>query len=392
MITRPKLTSHLKIPLNIVGLLLLAVFILTSCNSYEKSKKRRAEKAATSQGPIAIAIVWPVDDADLPFINGVSLAINEINKAGGVLGRKIQYTVYKEPPAEDSYNIAEEISKNEDIIAVIGHHRSASAIPASITYEYNGILFLTPGSTSPSLTTHNFQYVFRTIPSDVLIGKYMAKFTQDRGYNKIVLLDDNTIYGQGLSGIYYTSAVDRGLNIVSQKAYFKWQSDYKHLISSLAKLDFDAVFLAGTTPNGAYMIKQFREMGIQTTFISGDGLDGSDLLTIAGHAAEGTVVTSAFNPHADNQLVQEFNVSFEKQFDSSPETWEALGYDAIKLLAFAIEKSESTVPIVVSSTLRFMDKWQGVTGDYSFQMNGELNDKTLYLKEVRNGHFEFIEE
>jgi ABC-type branched-subunit amino acid transport system substrate-binding protein len=390
--TRPQLTSHFKITLNNVGLLLLTVFILASCTTYEESKKRRAEKAAVSLGPIAIAIVWPAEDANHPFINGVSLAISEINEAGGVLGRKLQHTVYEQPAAEDKHNIAKEISKNEDIIAVIGHSSSASAIPASITYEYNGILFLAPSSTSPALTTHDFQYIFRTLPSDVQIGKRMAKFVQDRGYSKIILLDDNSIYGQGLSNVFYTSAVDRGLNIVSQKAYFKWQSDYKPLISELAKLEFDAIFLAGTTPNGAYLIKQFREMGIQTPFFSGDGLDGSKFLTIAGDAAEGTVVTSPFNPQVDNQLVRDFNNSFEKRFHLPPKTWEAVGYDSVKLLAFAIQKSGSTVPLVVSSTLRFMEQWQGVTGNYSFQENGELNEKTLYFKEVRNGHFEFIEE
>jgi branched-chain amino acid transport system substrate-binding protein len=392
MRTRPQSPSHFKISLKNVGLLLLAVFLLTSCNSYEKSKERRAERAKASKGPINIAIVWPAEEANLPFINGVSLAIHEINEAGGILGRTLQHTVYEQPLTEDNDAIAKKISADEDIIAVIGHSNSTSAIPASITYEYNGILFLSPTSTSPALTAHEFKYVFRTTPSDTLIGERLAEFTQNKGYNKIVLLDDNSIYGHGLSRTFYTTAVDRGLNIVSQKAYFKWQSDYKPLITHLSELEFDAIFLAGTTPCGAHMIKQFRELGINSPFISGDGLDSAELLTIAGGDAEGTVVTTAFNPQEDNQLVREFISSFKKRFHSSPETREALGYDAVKLLAFAIQKSGSTVPVDISSTLRFMKQWQGVTGSYSFKMNGEFNGKTIYFKEVRKGRFEFIEE
>jgi len=375
-----------------VGILLLAALIFASCNSYEKSKKRRAEKAADSQGPIVIAIVWPTDCINLPFINGMSLAIDEINRAEGVMGRKLQTVIYEEPAGKKAYEIAKRIIKNKNIVAVVGHSNSASAIPASITYEENGILFLAPSSSSNVLTAHNFQYVFRTTPSDVMIGRRMAEFTHRMGYRRIIILDDNSIYGTGLADIYYATAVDLGLEIVGHKAYFKWQSDYKHLISEFTKLDFDAVFLAGLMPNGAFMIKQFREMGIHAPFISGDGLDFPDLPVVAGPASEGTVVPTVFNPYIDNQLVREFKNSFEKRFHSIPETWDALGYDAIKLLAFAFEKSGSTIPIIVSSTLRFTEHWHGVAGDYAFDVNGELSEKPLYFKEVRNGRFEFIKE
>jgi len=375
-----------------VGILLLAALVFASCNSYEKSKRIRAEKIAASKGPIVIAIVWPNDNINLPFINGMSLAIDEINRAEGVMGKKLQTVMYDEPTGKNGYKIAKQVIKNQNIVAVVGHSNSASAIPASITYEENGILFLAPSSSSPALTAHDFQYVFRTAPSDVMIGRHMAQFTHRKGYRRIIILDDNSIYGTGLADIYYAAAVDLGLEIVSHKAYFKWQSDYRPLISEFTKLDFDAVFLAGLMPNGALMIKQFREMGIHAPFISGDGLDFPDLPVIAGSAAEGTVVPTVFNPDADNQLVREFKNSFEKRFNSTPGTWDALGYDAIKLLAFAFEKSGSTVPIIVSSMLRFTKHWQGVTGDYTFDINGELSEKPLYFKKVRNGRFEFIKE
>lgn len=375
-----------------MGILLLAACFLASCSSAEEIKAKRAAHAAKNQGPISIAIVWPVDDT-LPFLNGVNLAVDEINNAGGVLGRKLQTVIYNEPENRSKVTeVSRRIAKDLDILAVIGHSDSASAIPASITYDANGIIFIAPASSSPSLTAHGFEYIFRTVASDATVGRRLAQFTHDLGYRKIVILDDNSIYGQGLADIYLATAVDLGIEIITHKAYFPWQSEYKNLISEFSNLDFDAVLLAGLMPNAANMIKQCREMGIQVPFISGDGLDIPELIHIAGEAAEGTVVPTVFNPNADNRIVREFISSYEKRFHTPPETWDALGYDAVKLLAFAFTKSGTTIPIVVSSTLRFNKGWQGVTGEFAFAENGELKGKPLYFKEVRNGRFEFIKE
>lgn len=372
-------------------LIFFAAVIFSSCSPRDLTKER-AKKAGESQGPIFIALVWPVGNKDLPFLNGASLAIEEINESGGIMGRKLQAIIFDEPEDGEGYTIAAEVVKNENIVAIIGHSTSAAAIPASITYENNGLLFLAPSSSNPALTAHDFQYVFRTCASDTIIGRRMAKFSQNKGYHRIVILDDNTIYGQGVSSTFYTTAVDLGLKIISHKAYFKWQTDYKYIINDFTKLEFDAIFLAGIMPHSAKVIKQSREMGISVPFISGDSLDFPNLPIIAGPASEGTIVPTVFNPNSDIPLVRKFTESFQKRFHAPPHTWEALGYDSVNLLAFAFEKSDSIVPIVVSSKLRFTKQWQGVTGEFSYDLNGELGDKRLFFKEIHNGQFKFIKE
>ena len=374
-----------------LGILFIAALMIASCTSYEQSKEKRAQLAANAKGPIYIAIAWPLHDNHYPFLNGISLAVDEINQAGGIMGRQLETITY-DATEDNAQAAAVKIAKNEDIVAVVGHHTSTSAIKASITYEENGILFLAPSSTNPSLTAHKFEYVFRTAPSDILIGRNLARFTHRRGYRRVIILDDDSIFGKGLAVTYYAAAVDLDIEVILHKAYFQWQSDYKSLISEFTKLNFDAIFLAGAMPNAALMIKQCRGMGIDVPFISGDSLDLPNLPLIVGPAAGSIAVPSVFDPYADEPRVRAFVTAFQQKYHAEPQTWDALGYDTIKLLAFAFEKSASTVPIVVSSTLRVISHWQGVTGDFTFDKKGDLKDKKLYFKEVHNGQFEFIKE
>lgn len=383
----PKLSRYLSIP----AILFLTLLALICCNSYQKSKQQRAQIAAKKEGPVVIAVAWPQAGNNRSLLNGIALAVEQINQAGGIMGKELN-TVHYNTIDASAHEVAKKIAQHRDIVAVIGHYTSTEAIKASITYEENGIIFLAPSATNPCLTSHDFEYVFRIVPSDTMIGRHMARFTHDRGYQKIVILDDNSIYGTGLADIFYTAAVDLKLEIVEHKVYFNWQTDYRPLINGLSKTDFDAVFLAGQMPNAADVIKQFHEMGLPKPIIAGDSLDQSDLTTIAGPAANGTVVPSVFNPFSDAPRVKAFVLQFKARFRTEPETWDALGYDAIQLLAFSFNKSHTTVPIVVSATLRFTKHWQGVTGDFTFEPNGELSEKQLYFKQVRNGRFEYMEE
>lgn len=375
------------------GLVMLGLaFLLTaSCGSYEKSKQARAQLAARGRGPVYIAIVWPKASRQYPMIEGVSLAVDELNRSGGVLGREVKTLLFEEAP-DKVRDIARDIADNTEIVAVVGHISSTSAIKASIIYEESGILFLAPSATNPVLTAHGFDYVFRTTPSDILIGQELAVFSREKGYRRVLILDDNSIYGAGLATTYHAAAADQDIAIVGHKAYFPWQFDYKSLAGQFTNSDLDALFLAGEMPAAARLIQQFRAMGIDVPIISGDSLDTMTLPALAGAAADGTVVPTFFYAGSDAPVVRHFIEAFKARYHSDPGRWDALGYDTLKLLAHAFETCGTTVPIVAASTLRVTKHWQGVTGDFTFDAAGDLTQKRLYFKEVKNGHFEHIKE
>jgi branched-chain amino acid transport system substrate-binding protein len=404
-------------------------------------REKKAEAADKKDRDITIALVRTSANKSL-FVEGAILALEEINgeleikkkngeiieinkkdeeknEDGGVLiGRKIKYQVYDDEGNSDiGAKIAREISKNLDVIAVIGHRFSSVAIPASIIYEQQGIVFISTGSTTPLLTTHLHHYVFRNIPTDKQIGKALAIFAKDK-FKRISIFFQRGDYGERLSGFFREEAEKLGISIITTRSYFKTQRNFRELLEGAQNDQLDAIFLAGSLPAAAYFIRQARSMGLSMPFIAGDALENPDLWLKAGLDAVDTYVAGAFNIESGSG--KEFVENFEKRYRCKKEkdkncfnvngvqkkypyadekgvngepvtytyTKAALGYDAVRLFAWAIENSRSTVPLDIASTLKYMKKWDGVLGSYSFASNGDVKNKKIHIKVLSyNGQF-----
>lgn len=366
-------------------LLLVAVLLISSCDPYSRLIKKRAEKAERTGGDIVVGLVF--GSWEPLAIRGCQLAVEELNKKG-VIGRQIKTIVYHNKGSlPEGLEVARKLAANDEVIAVIGHGSSDVAIPASIVYQRRGIVFISHGATNPALTRYNFNYVFRNIPSDREFGDQMARFAYVRGYKRMVLLVEKSIYGEGLGRVLHEGAKSLGIEIVAMRSYFQNVSDFRLLISEFANKNFDAIFLTGVLPAAALIIKQSRSMGINTPFIGGDGLDDPSLREIAGKAAEGTVVPTVFNIDYPGGATQDFVERFKSRFSETPDTAAAQGYDAVKVLAHAIEKGQSAIPLVISSNLRFIRDWDAVTSSYSFTQNGDSVHSKIFYKIFRNGKF-----
>ncbi|OQY59004.1 MAG: hypothetical protein B6245_08805 [Desulfobacteraceae bacterium 4572_88] len=379
---------------NLFSLYIFALGLLftCSCDTYTTRYKERAEKAALSQGDIVVGIV----DSSVPpsfFVRGVQLAIDELNEDGGVLGRRIRPIFYDDDASlEKGLNIAEELSENTDVVAVVGHIDSRTAISASVSYEENGILFISPGATDQDLIREDSALTFRNIPSEKDIAHEMAEFAFRNRHMKMAVVYDSETHGKRMAEIFHEHADSLGIGIVAEKSYSAWDDDHRFLIADLiSEGEFGAVFLGGVLPSAGNMIRQMRDMGIMVPIIGTGSLDSLELWNIAGKGSQETIVPTVFDPRQPRSLTRNFVKKFTSHFSFEPDTWAAQGYDAIRVLASAIEAGGSAVPIVISTTLRFMNKWEGVTSAYSFQRNGNITGKSVFFKVIREGSFEFLE-
>jgi len=372
-----------------VFVLAVTIFFMLACDSSSLPSRTRVERADAAKGDIVIGIVGTSVDPNL-FYEGVDMAVEEINQREGVLGRRIKTINYDDKgSASEGQKVARRLSGNPDVVAVVGHFFSDVAIPASITYNQQGILFISPGATDPFLTQSG-NFTFRNIPNDNATGRQAAELVSEAGYKNIAIVYQRNSVNKRLSEIFHEHAVTKGIEIVATRSFFPWQTDFRSVLSELKQdYKFDCIFLAGTTPAAANLIKQAREMGITVPFIGGDGLDSPSLLTIAGRAAEGTTVATAYNPSLSGIQSANFVKQFHAKYGFTPDSWAAQGYDAISVLAAAIEKANSTVPIVLSTTLKFMGAWNGVTGSYAFTPTGDITGKPMFFKTVQNGKFVF---
>ena len=375
--------------------LLLSVVILGvplwSCDSYRESRDERFSQAAKSTGDLFLGVVVPSIVGGKNFLDGVRLAVDEINGEGGVLGRRFKPIVRKDGASEDkAREIAREFADDPNIVAVIGHSTGKVASKASITYEFNHILFVSPIDTHSGLTNHDFHYVFRTIPSDVKRSQQFVTLFQAKGLTKIVILHDRTYRHRNLARRFHTHGGAVGVHTVYQRSYHTGEKEFYDLFAEFKDMDFEAILLVGQMPDMAILIKQARELGITAPFVGGSNIESPVLQEIAGNAAEGTLVTTAYHAESEDPDARKFRRVFTDTYHHPPDQWAAQGYDVVKLIAFAMEKGNSAIPRTVATILHHTENWKGVTGMYSFNQKGDIIGRKLFVKQFHDGTFEYV--
>jgi ABC-type oligopeptide transport system substrate-binding subunit/ABC-type branched-subunit amino acid transport system substrate-binding protein len=368
-------------------IILLCILFVGACKKDTVSE--RVQRINTSTD-IHIAII---DSSNTPsrFVDGVKMAIQELNDSG-ITGKPIKAIYYDDQGSlAKAQKIAWKIADNPDIIAAVGHFSSTIALSVSITYENNGIIFITPTATITDLIRDNNTYTFRNIPSDKIMGLEMARFASRKKLKRIAIIYERESPGKRLAEIFQKDGDQLGMKFPSVKSYSPWTMDFRPLISDLRNVSFDALLICGNLPTSAYIIKQIRNMGIHVPIIGSDAMDSMQLLNIAGKAAEGVNIPTVFDPKIPHTVTRYFVENFEYFYGFEPDTLSAQGYDAIKVLGHAIEKGGASNPIVISTNLKFLKNWHGVTGSYSFTQRGDIIDKSIFFKSVVNDKFVFAE-
>lgn len=369
--------------------LLVARNIYSYRSTYHYSLTKRAEIAAQLNKDIHVAIVWDLKN-ESSFVDGVTLAINEINKQG-ILLKSANKTVnaqivlhqFDDSTKRNARKSRLTIAADHKIVAVLGHSSSASAIPASITYEYNGVLFISVVATDSMLTEHGFKYTFSIIPSEDLFVDTIIQFTKKKNWNNLVFLHARNQYGLDLYD-RFAARLEAPLQIVEAKSFFIEHRDYKNIIYEVMKKDFDAVVLAAVDRNAAIMIKELRKMGVNTPILGGDGLDNFKIWDWSGQTSNQTYVASVFAGQ------DSFRQKFKQFYGMEADYYAYQGYEAAHVLADAIRKTGTSEPIRVASTLKY--NYVPGYGNYEFDIKGLVSNKMIYIKQMQDGKFVQIEQ
>jgi ABC-type oligopeptide transport system substrate-binding subunit/ABC-type branched-subunit amino acid transport system substrate-binding protein len=372
---------------------LIIVITCASCDIATKSKELRTKKALEPGNEFVIAAVGSVQKKNF-LLEGIQLAAKQINTRKSFMGRSLRVVSYDMGHSiANAKKIACKIAKNSNIRAVIGYPYSSAAIPTSITFEQGGILFISTGATHDAFTQKGGQFTFRNIPSNKYIAHEIALFAKRNKYNNLILFIDLDCYKQDLANFFSEEAIKNGLKIVDQKTYFGWQNNFRNKLADLQnKQSFDAIFLNGDFPAAAEIIKQARQMGIKQKFIGNFSIDSQELWEIAGKHSNNTIVPTVFNPKSTSSQNIKFVKNFQDEYGVLPDTWAALGYDAVHALEMAVRKSTSLNPIDIASSLRLIDDFNGVTGKFLFSKDSKQSDEHLFFKIANENNYVFLEE
>jgi branched-chain amino acid transport system substrate-binding protein len=360
--------------------------------------------AACDQGPqptptftgtikVGVAAPYTGDTADggIQIMQGAQLAADEVNAAGGVLGKKIEIV-----PADDSADPkkATDVANSlvsQGIVAVVGHKDSGVSIPASAIYHTAGIVQVTPTSSNPALTSQGFDTVFRVCPVDTTQGPLLAEFMiQKLGLTKIAVIYANTAYGQGLRSEFERRAAELGVKPLSSQQINRGDKDFSSTLQTIQPQAPQAIFYAGSLPEAIVILQQMKEIGLKATFVGGDTLFQPEFSVQTGSASEGAYVSSFFPDMLNDQdsSARSWVTEYRTTFKRDPGGNSSGGYVAAMSIFQAIKNAGSTDHTQIKDAMKGLNM-DSLIGRIAFDSKGDLQDQRAHLRifQIKNGEF-----
>src|SRR5688572_17394680 len=324
---------------------------------------------------------------------GTEIAIDEINKAGGVLGKQIRLITEDTQSKEgESSTVVSKLISRDKVIAVLGEVASSRSLEAAPICQQNKIPMISPSSTNPKVTQVG-DYIFRVCFLDSFQGDALARFAINtlKAKKVAIMSDVSSAYSVGLGEFFQASFKKRGGTIVSMQKYSKNDTDFNAQLTAIKGTAPDAIIVPGYYQEVGLIIRQARQLGIQVPLFGGDGWEAPELLQIAKEAAEGTYYTTHYSPDAQDPEVQNFVKAYRAKYNNeTPDAMAALGYDSAIVLADAIKRAGSTEGPKLRDALAATKGVKGVTGSTTIDQNRDATKPATVIT-IKNGKFQFVE-
>ncbi|WP_206954965.1 branched-chain amino acid ABC transporter substrate-binding protein [Trinickia acidisoli] len=344
-----------------------------------------APGAALAQETIKIGVPVPLSGsyatAGNDILNGAKLAIDDINKQGGVLGKKLELVQADDKCDADAAAGAAQTLVSQGIVAVAGGYCSSAALPELRVFHGAGLAYVMDASTNPELTEKGWDDAFRTIGRDDEQGPFAAKLMKDVLHAKAVaVINDNTTYSKGLADNTVDALKKQGVDVVYNDAVTPGQMDYADVVKNVGALKPDVVYYTGYYPEAALIAKDVRQLKVPVKYLmGGDGTTDPTLIRTAGSAAKGMICTTAPLPQfLSGEKAHRFIADYKKAYHADPGPYSVYEYDAVAVTAKAIADAKSTKPADIVAALHKVSNFKGATGDITFNDKGD-RDNAVYM-------------
>ncbi|MFN2385455.1 MAG: ABC transporter substrate-binding protein [Thermoanaerobaculia bacterium] len=324
--------------------------------------------------------------------NGIKMAFDEINAAGGVLGKKLRVIVEddRSQPEEAATAVTKLINQNR-VVAVLGEVSSSRSLAAAPICQAAKIPMISPSSTNPRVTQIG-DFIFRVCFIDPFQGLVMAKFAANTLKLKrvAILVDVRNDYSVGLQTFFRQNFRQLGGEIVAEQSYSEGDSDFKAQLTQIKAANPEAIYVPGYYTEVATIARQSRELGMTVPLLGGDGWDSPRLFEIGGDALNGCYISNHYSVDDPSPEIQKFVGDYRGRYKQVPDALAALGYDAARILADAITRAGSTGNDKIRDALAATKDFPGVTGKIS--INAERNAiKPAVILRIENGKFVYVE-
>lgn len=325
--------------------------------------------------------------------NGAVMAVEELNAQKlEIGGAKIKFELLSEDDQADPKQGTVVAQKFVDskVAGVIGHLNSGTTIPASQIYSDNGIPQISGSATNPTYTAQGFKTAYRVMPNDVQQGKALGDFAAKQGFKTVAIIDDRTAYGQGIADEFKKAAEAAGLKVVAAEYTNDKATDFKAILTKIKAKKADVVFYGGMDAQGGPMVKQLRQLGLKSAFLTGDGGCTPEFITRGGDAAEGQFCSLPGQPLDKMPKGTEFKHKYMGKYAQEIQLYAPYVYDAVMVMVDAMKRANSVEPAKYLAVLP-QTNYAGVTANIQFDEKGDLKESPISFYQAKGGKWEFVE-
>ncbi|HUR57043.1 MAG TPA: ABC transporter substrate-binding protein [Opitutaceae bacterium] len=322
---------------------------------------------------------------------GTLLAVEEINAAGGILGKKLELiTEDNQSKAGESVTIVKKFISRDKVVAVLGEVASSRSLEAAPVCQNAKIPMITPSSTSPKVTEAG-DYIFRVCFIDPFQGTVMAKFAKDTlKLRKVALLTSvSNAYSVGLAKYFKERFAADGGAVALEQKYAEGEKDFRAQLTAIKAANVEGIFVPGYYAEAALICKQAQDLGLKIPLFGADGWESPELVEIGGKAVEGSYFATHYSPENQDANVVAFNDRFRKRWGDVSDTLTGLGYDSVMMLADALKRAGTTEGGKLRDALAATKNFHGVTG--TITLDAQRNPtKSAVVLTVKDGKFVFV--
>jgi len=324
--------------------------------------------------------------------DGIAMATDEANQAGGVFGKKIRLIVEDDQgKPEEAQTVVTKLVNKDRVIAVLGEVASSRSLAAAPVCQQNRVPMITPSSTNPRVTQVG-DYIFRVCFIDPFQGLVMAKFAANslKIKNVAVLRDIKNDYSVGLGDVFVENFKKLGGTIVSDESYSEGDTDFSAQLTSIKSKNPQAIYVPGYYTEVGLIARQARKLGITVPLFGGDGWDSPKLWEIGGEALNDCFYSNHYSVDDPSPAIQKFVADYKTRHNQVPDAIAALAYDAARILFDAWRRAGSTEGPKVRDALAQTKEFPGVTGKITLDENRNAVKPAVVLR-VKNGKLEYVE-
>ena len=371
---------------SLIVLVLVSLCFVISCSKSKKSTDSEFLLIGT-QGPLTGAVNY----FGTQILGGVELAVEEINRKGGVNGKQVKLISFdSKGDAKQSLIIANTLVTS-NVCVVVGEPTSSAFLSSRSAYDRHNIPVLSAGATAEGVT-EGLDYVFRTTLQDSIGAPYLTDYLIDvkKYKNYAIITNTGDSYSVSLSSFFRNHLRKRNANIVAEGKIFGNPTDVSAEIRKLRGKDIDVVIYTGYYQEAATILNEMGKQGIDAIMAGADGLQQDVFTPLVGDLGIGTMYYAGFSPNTDNALVEQFNqLALQKKLQS--EVFAAQAYDTANIVFSIMEKADITdcskeSRTRIKSGLAKVRNYEGVAGTLSFDDEGNALKAPFISEIIKTGN------